>query len=75
MSVRCASCKNRLVQKAADGVHVRAGGALVFLPDGSCMTKCHFCKADVLLPVTLEKSAVPEAPPLVIDVVRKPRTS
>ncbi len=73
--MRCPECTNRLVQSAADGTHVRAAGALVFKSDGTCVAKCHFCKAVVTLPLELKKAV--GAPPMrsfVIDPARGPRS-
>jgi hypothetical protein len=59
-SFRCATCKNRIVQKSADGVHIRARGAIVIGPDGVAKAQCHFCRAEIVLPLELTKAASSE---------------
>lgn len=69
MSLRCPSCKNRIVQKSASEVHVRARGALVFRADGTCYAQCFFCRALVDLPLELTKA---DAPKLLVTVGDRP---
>lgn len=52
--MRCPSCKNKILQKVGDESRLRITGSLRFLPDGSAQSKCHWCKADVTVPVVLD---------------------
>ena len=71
-AVRCPQCKNRIVQKSAEGTRVRAEGAITFDPSGVCRAKCFFCKSEVVLPLELSKSAAePEPSRFVVPVPRR----
>lgn len=71
--IRCESCSNRIVYKASDGsVELRATGRLVVGLDGACRAQCHFCKAEVVLPLEISKSAViPDRLVVTTEVVRR----
>jgi hypothetical protein len=68
---RCQNCKNRIVQKSADGVSIRAQGKITIDGDGVCHAQCFFCKSDVVLPLELSKAVVEER--YVVDVTRVTR--
>lgn len=70
MSARCGQCRNRIVQKSQAGWSVRIQGAVTFDADGVCHARCFFCKADVVVPLVLEKSDEPE---FTVDVTRVQR--
>jgi hypothetical protein len=53
--VRCPNCHNKVIQKTGDVTRIRAGGPVEFTPDGLCKTKCHWCKAEVTLPLQLKE--------------------
>jgi len=72
-ALRCPSCSNRIVQKAADGVSVRSQGRITIGGDGVCRSQCFHCKASIVLPLELNKAAVASTEErFVIDVARRP---
>lgn len=68
---RCGNCKNRIVQKSADGVHIRAQGKITIDDAGVCHAQCFFCKSDVVLPLELSKAIAEER--YTVDVTRVSR--
>jgi hypothetical protein len=68
---RCGRCKNRIVQKSADGVSIRSQGKITIDAEGICHAQCFFCKSDVVLPLELSKAVVEER--YVVDVTRVAR--
>jgi ribosomal protein S27E len=57
--MRCPHCQHSLLQKSGDKLKVRAP-ILVFDSAGeNCLTSCPGCKAEIAIPVTLAKSAIP----------------
>jgi hypothetical protein len=75
MTLRCPQCRNRIVQKASDGVHIRSQGAIVFTPDGKCIAKCFFCKTLVELPMELQKAVLPELEQKFVIEVKRTKAS
>jgi hypothetical protein len=66
--VRCPECNAQLMQKSEGKLKLRVP-ILVFSADGeTCVTNCQRCKAEIPLPLTLAKSAVPadEPPPRLV---------
>ena len=71
MSYRCGQCKRRLVEKSASGgTNVRAQGKITIDEDGVCHAQCFFCKAEVTLPLVLEKAVVEPETRFTVDVTR-----
>jgi len=59
--MRCPSCKNKVLQKSGDTTRLRTHGPLVFTENGTCKTKCYWCKAELDLPVQIQEGVdVPE---------------
>ena len=69
----CTACRNRLVQKTADGVRFRIDGPVSVDEHGVCHARCYWCKADVELPLELSKSFALE-PERVVVLTRAPNT-
>ena len=51
-SHRCPHCRERVLQKSADGVKLRTT-MVIFQEDGHALIKCRKCKADFLIEATL----------------------
>lgn len=73
-SKRCPHCKNRLIQKSADGVRFRIDGPLVVDDAGICHAKCFTCKAEIAIPLELHKSFAIEEERVVV-LTRAPKTT
>lgn len=54
--MRCPHCKNKVLQKSGDSVRLRAHGPVEFHDDGTCKTKCHWCKQPVVIPLALQSA-------------------
>ena len=64
--MKCPHCGHGLIQKSASAVKLRVP-ILVFDLDGKhAVTPCPKCKREIQIPVTLEKSAIPTDPALVL---------
>lgn len=72
--MKCPKCGHRFLKKSADDKVKLRTPILVFAEDGSAVAPCPKCKAEVPAPVTLEKSAVPEEPRLVLAPNRLTRS-
>ena len=58
--MRCPHCKNKVIQKTGDITRIRAGGPVEFDANGTCRTKCHWCKQEIELPLQItENVAIP----------------
>jgi len=55
---KCAECDGRLVHKNAEGVNFRIDGPVRIDELGVCHARCHWCKAEVAIPLELSKSFV-----------------
>lgn len=55
IGARCPHCKNKVIQKTGDRTRIRSGGPVEFTADGTCHTKCHWCKGDIQLPLQLRE--------------------
>jgi hypothetical protein len=61
--MRCPECAHNLLQKSGDKLKVRVP-ILVFDALGeTCLTSCPRCHAEIPVPVTLAKSAIPAHEP------------
>jgi len=54
--MRCPECKQKILQKSGDRVRLRAHGPVEFHKSGTCHTKCHWCKAEVVIPLAIQDS-------------------
>ena len=52
--MRCPSCRNRILHKSGDVTRLRIRGALKFEEDGTARAQCHWCRSDVVVPVSLD---------------------
>lgn len=52
-SQRCPRCRERLLQKAADGAVKLRTTLVLFQQDGTALVKCRKCKHEVLIPAAL----------------------
>jgi hypothetical protein len=62
-NVRCPNCKNRLLGKSAETGEMRVritGYMAIDETDGLLKAQCHFCKAEVKVPLELSKAALPK---------------
>jgi hypothetical protein len=56
--LRCPTCSNKVLHKSGDKIIGRFKGAIVFDPErNTCKARCHFCKSDVDVPITLKPTA------------------
>lgn len=63
----CPKCAHPLLRKSNDKVKLKLS-ILVFDEEGQgAVTNCPSCKEEIQVPITLEKSAIPDSPPLVLD--------
>lgn len=72
--MRCPHCRDRLIQKSSDGeLRMRVRGAIRVDSDGLVKAQCHWCQAEVELPlmVKADAPAIPEQ----VRFVLKPSTS
>ena len=60
--LRCAQCKNKVLQKSDAGIRLRSKGPLLFQADGTCMAQCFWCGTEVTLPVRLTVDVPQDAP-------------
>lgn len=63
VSLRCPNCKNKLLHKSKETGELRVritGYIAVDGDDGLIKAQCHFCKADVKVPLELNKAAFPK---------------
>lgn len=51
--MRCPHCNNKVLQKSGSITKLRTDGPVEFRDDGTCRTKCFWCKAQVELPLEL----------------------
>lgn len=56
--MRCPNCRNKVLQKSGDTIRLRTHGPLEFNSEGSCKTRCHWCKSDVELPIELKEGTL-----------------
>jgi DNA-directed RNA polymerase subunit RPC12/RpoP len=62
----CPECGHRLLKKSDAKLKLRVP-IIVFDDDGAnAVTNCPGCKQEIRVPVTLEKSAIPDEPNLVL---------
>jgi len=52
-SGRCPNCANKIVQKSGSETRLRVSHPIYFDADGRCLARCHWCKAEVEIPVEL----------------------
>lgn len=73
--MRCPKCSNKLIQKSGSSTRLRLDGAIEFTDDGLCKARCHWCHAEVSLPLELKKAVVEEESFTIPEraVVRPPR--
>lgn len=63
VTVRCPNCKNKLLHKSKETGEMRVritGVMLVDKDDGLLKAQCHHCKAEVKVPLELNKAALPK---------------
>lgn len=51
--MRCPHCKNRLLQRVGSTIRLRTDGVHVFDAEGKCRAACHWCGAQVEVPIQL----------------------
>ena len=56
--MRC-TCGNKVLQKSGSSVRLRAHGPIEFHDDGTCKTKCYWCKSDIQIPLRIVADNVP----------------
>lgn len=48
--MRC-TCGNKVLQKSGSAVRLRTHGPVEFHDNGTCKTKCYWCKSDLVIPL------------------------
>ena len=51
--MRCAKCKNRILQRSGAETRLRIQGPVRFDESGIAIAKCHWCKQDIAVPIFL----------------------
>lgn len=55
--MRCPHCRNKVLQKSGSKTRLRADGPVEFHEDGTCRTRCWWCKGEIELPLELSEEA------------------
>lgn len=68
--MRCAHCRHRLLDRKGDVVKLRSPVVIFSSTGTECRAVCPSCKGETEIPLTLDPSAIPVEPKIIIERVR-----